>query len=656
MTDPEAAFLQIFRDEANERLDAFVDVLLALEDGRGEPDALNSLFRDAHTIKGSAGMIGLEHVHALAHAVEDVLATAREDGVLPPAVIEPLLKAADALRTSVNGDGEIVPGLVEELAGLTADAPQSETKGAGAAPAAAEPRVRAEPHRDGRTIRVPAEKLDRLLDLVGETVLHRERLEHGLTEAGIEQNERLVDELTFGDRLLGELRDAAMRTRTLPLRSITGPFPRAVRDIAAEHGKEVELVVTGGETELDRVILEGLSEPLAHLLRNAIAHGIEAPDEREQAGKPRRARVVLAAEQRGSLVAVTVGDDGRGVSEEVRAQVRPGTTLVNVLTEAGFSTSREVGDLSGRGVGLDAVQRHVEVVGGSLEIESESGQGTRVTLILPLTLALLEVLIVERGSHVFGLPLSSVQEAVSAGEERSVGGQTMLELRGEAIPLADLAELLGGRAPEPRSSPPALVLTSSGSRVAVICDRLVGEEEIVVKSLGSLLGSVSGYLGAAILGDGRIALLLDPTFLVRASRKSRERRKPQAIATAAPPKLLVVEDSFTVRELQRSVLEAAGYRVATARNGKDALESLSSDDEIDLVVTDVEMPEMDGLSLTEAIRNTPERSSLPVIVVTSRASAEDRQRGIDAGADAYMVKSSYDQQALLETVDRLVGR
>ena len=650
MSAQEPEFLGIFRDEANERLDSIVEVLLALEHGAGGPDAVERLFRDTHTIKGSAAMLGLDDVRNLAHAVEDVLADVRDGGVFPVALADPLMRAADALRAQVNDDGPADPELVAELAAFAEGAPDevdqtSPTTHESTAPVAA----------DKRTVRVPAEKLDRLLDLVGETVLHRRRLQHDLAGVG-SQSGQLADELDLGDRLLGELQDAAIRARTLPLGSITGPLPRAVRDAAVAAGKDVELIVAGAETELDRVILEGLSEPLVHMLRNAVAHGIESPSERERAGKPARGRVELAAEQRGRLVAVTVADDGRGVGRDLLERAQSAGSLVELLTQPGFSTSERVDNLAGRGVGLDAVRAYAQMVGGDLEIESEPGEGMRITLLLPLTLALLEVLLVERGANVFGLPLPSVQEAVSVTQVLSLTGREALELRGESVHLVDLADLVGTAAPSLAPNSPALVVAATGRRIAAVCDRVLGEEEVVVKSLGSLLASTSGYLGAAILGDGRIALLLDPTALVRKAPRALVTHEASATDTGTATKLLVVEDSFAVRELQRSILEAAGYRVETAKNGKDALDRLTRDDDISLVVTDIDMPEMDGLALTQAIRARPDRSSLPVVVVTSHAGPDDRQRGIDAGADAYMVKREFDQNALLETVGRLVGR
>jgi two-component system chemotaxis sensor kinase CheA len=331
-------------------------------------------------------------------------------------------------------------------------------------------------------------------------------------------------------------------------------------------------------------------------------------------------------------------------------------SLTEVLTQPGFSTAREVSGISGRGVGLDAVKDHVEAFGGSIEVRSEPGKGTDVILRLPLALALIEVLLVERAGNVFGFPIASVEEALSLGETLALAGRTVIELRGRSIMLADLAELMGSAAAPPDARAPVVVLTASGKRVAAICDALLGKEEVVVKSLGPLLSSLPMYLGASILGDGRIALLVDPSMLVRASSKQRGAAEAPVASEPSMPNVLVVEDSLTIRELQRSILEAAGYHVQTARNGREALTYLDRDEPIDLVVSDVEMPELDGIELTRAIRAHATRSTLPVFIVTSLGADDDRQRGIEAGADAYMVKSQFDQHDLLETVDRLVGR
>lgn len=659
MAELDAELVHIFREEANERLDRAVETLLALEAKRAGDDAVDSLFRDMHSIKGSAGMVGVEEARSIAAAVEDLLEEVRDADSFPVDLTESLLQATDALRRAVAGEEVRADAVLEDLA-ASSRAQGGKAKPKGRERRSGQDRRLGRERRSGTTrasVRVPTEKVDHLFDVVGETVLHERQLGHILAnEARADAvDERIESELSRGELLLDELQDAAMQMRMLPLGSITTPFARAVRDLAAAEGKHVELEISGAETQLDRMTLEGISETITHLLRNAVAHGIEPPDERERAGKPAVGQVELRAEQRGNLVAIEVSDDGRGVSPELLRQAEETGSLADLLASAGFSTAREVTDVAGRGVGLDAVKSQVESLGGALEISSEEGRGTTVTLLLPLTLALLRVLLVERGGQAFGLPLSSVEEVVRVEETLSLAGKTALEVRGRSIPLADLAVTIGGSAPQLLERPPALIVTSSGGRVAVMGDRILGEQEVVVKSLGPLLSSVAGYLGAAILVEGRVALILDPAFLTKSHRRG-------GTTTVAPkdekplPKVLVVDDQFTVRELQRSILEAAGYRVETARDGREALRCVSKEDDVDLVVTDIQMPEMDGVELLRAIRDDQEHSSLPVVIVTSHAGDEDRQRGAEAGADAYILKHEFDQRALLDTVERLIGR
>jgi two-component system chemotaxis sensor kinase CheA len=629
MSAVDADFVEIFREEAAGRFDAIVEILLDVERGGSPPDAVNALFREAHTLKGAAGMVGLENVQLLAHEMEDVLSDARTAGsTLPADLIEPLLKAVDAMRVGVAGNGT--------------------------RPQAAEPTA-----DNGPRVRVPAAKVDRLLDLVGETMLHRRRLTHAL---GSERSDdprvaALVAELDMGGPLLDELKDAAIGMRMLPLSSIVGSLRRAAREAARSAGKEIELVLTGADTELDRALIEELSDQLVHVLRNAIDHGIEPPEERRLAGKPPCGRIELTAVQREGVVEIAISDDGRGVSPELLARADDEASLADLLAAPGLSTASAVTDLSGRGVGLDAVKRYLESRRGRLAVGSTPGSGTRVTLALPLTLALLDVLLFRRGANVFGLPLSSVEEALLVERRLTLAGSESIDVRGAAVPLVDVADLIGADAPAHEPSPPAILVAAGGKRLAVTCDRLLGEEDVVLKPLDSPLANVRGYLGTAVLGDGEIALVLDPLELVRGTARPRRVRAGVEPALAAPrSKILVVEDSFTVRELQRSVLEAAGYDVATAENGRHALEHLDRDADVGLVVTDLEMPELNGLELTAAIRKDPRRSSLPVVIITSLGTDDDRQRGIDAGCDAYVVKSAYDQQALLATVGRLIGR
>jgi two-component system chemotaxis sensor kinase CheA len=632
--DPEV--LQLAREEANERVMNIERNLLGLEDGSVGEDAVNALFRDAHSIKSAAGMLGWDEAVTIAHSMEDTFDECREGKGSLSELTDPLLKSLDALKVAVSGesvDGELV-----------ADEPSAAQPSNGASVS--------------QSIRVAAPKVDRMLDAVGETVLHQRRLEHLLaSEVASSGDDEAEEELDMGSRLLGELHDSVIGMRTLPLSSITAPFARSVRDLAAGEGKEVQLQITGADTQLDRVILEGLGEVINHLLRNCIAHGIEAPDEREATGKERRGTIKLRAEQREGMVAIELSDDGRGVRAEVAAGTGEDVSLADALTAPGFTTTEEVSDVAGRGVGLDAVKKHVEALAGSLEVNSEPGQGMTVTLLLPLTLALQRLLMCERAGQIFGLPLTSVREVVTVTDPVSLGGRRALELNGEAVPLEDLATMLGASAPELDPGAPAMVIATAGRRVAISCDSVIGDQEVVVKGLGPLLASVRGYLGAAILGDGRVAMIVDPNHLLRRPDSSPAAVRPMAAPEEAPPAptVLVVDDQFTVRELQRSILETAGYRVETARDGREALERIGRSG-IDMVLTDIEMPEMTGFELLHEIRADPERGELPVVIVSANGGEDDKRRGAEEGADAYIVKQEYDQHALIDVIERLVRR
>jgi two-component system, chemotaxis family, sensor kinase CheA len=467
-------------------------------------------------------------------------------------------------------------------------------------------------------------------------------------------------------------------------------------------GKQVEFTVAGGDTELDRAILESLAEPLTHLLRNAVSHGIEPPDERRRAGKPAFGRLELRAVPLGSLVEISVTDDGRGISAATAEEAEREGSLTEVLARPGYSTAAEVTDLAGRGVGMDAVQAYARSVGGTLEVRSQPGHGLTATLVLPLALAQLEVLLLRRGPDVYGIPIAAVDEVLLVTETQSVQGQLTVPVRDHPVPLADIAVVLGLTAPALPDHPAAVVVSAGGRRVAIQCDRLIGAEEVVVKPLGPL-AQADGCLGATILGDGRVALLIEPGLFTRRGgaryvpplaaaqaaqavpdaaapppadvappagdaatpaagpgtepgTSGRAAAAPAAAAPASrqPDKILVVEDSFTVRELQRSIFEAAGYRVATAEDGHDALAVLQRDPEIALVVSDLDMPGLDGLGLTRAVRADPARSALPVIIVTARGGEQVRQQGMAAGANAFMAKAQFDQRELLATVGRLV--
>jgi two-component system chemotaxis sensor kinase CheA len=657
------ALLQIFRDESVERIERIAAVLLDVERrGSGDADAIASLFRDAHSIRGSAGMFGFDAIGELATAMEEVLVGVRAAGRMDAGDTPGLLAGADAIRAALDGDESallpatraLTDGAAPPLAAPPVAVAAGPTSAGAAGGLSAAGRVVTPPVT--RTMRVDAGKVDALLAATGEAALHRGRLEHLLQRVALE-DEAVRQELEHGEALVAELQDSVLDLRTLPLRTITGVLPRAVRDIAAATDRDVRLELEGMDTPLDRAVLDGIAEALVHLLRNAVSHGVEAPDEREAAGKPRTARILLHAAQHGGEVRVSCTDDGRGVSPAlVRRAEAEGVALADVLAEAGTSTGGADSALSGRGVGLDAVKRHVEGLGGRLEATSEPGRGSTISLLLPLTLAVVEVLVVERGGQRFGLGLASVEEAVIGQDVQELEGRRFVRHGGEALPLSDLADLIGQDADAPAPGAPVVVVRSGDARAAVVCDRLVGDRDAVVKPLGPLLADLPAYLGGTVMPDGAIALLLDPAHLVRGAGGGPAPPRRPASVPAAPPKVLVVDDQLTVRELQRTILASAGYRVCVAQDGHEALATLDRERDVACVITDIDMPGLDGFGVLEGVRARPAFASLPVVVVSSRDDERARRRGAEAGADAWVLKGRFDQASLLGTVGRLVDR
>jgi two-component system chemotaxis sensor kinase CheA len=486
--------------------------------------------------------------------------------------------------------------------------------------------------------------------------------------------ERLATGMQGDNRLLEQttvpLDDEVRRVRMLPFAEACAGLERLVRDLAQAGGKEVELRLEGGTVELDRSILEGLKDPLRHLVRNALDHGVETPAKRRQAGKLEQGRITVAAALRGSQVEVTVEDDGSGLDlEALRHQAarrrlpEPANDLdlVNLVFLPGFSTAPIISDVSGRGVGLDVVKSRVESLRGTVDLSFVPNAGTRFTLTVPLTLTTLRAVLVRAGGETFAFAGTNVQKLVRAGENelRSAGGRAMLSLGGPPLPFAHLVDLLQPRSPKaPRTEHklPVLVICAGEKHMAFAVDEFVAEQEIVIKSLGARIRQAPLVAGATLLPSGRIALVLNAAHLVRSAlRQAPAARvaKPAGPAEAARKRLLIVEDSVTTRALEKSILEAAGYEVATAVDGQAAWEFLQ-DHETDLIVSDVDMPNMDGFGLTAAVRASPKWRRLPVVLVTARETERDKARGIEVGADAYVVKSAFDQRNLLETIAQLL--
>jgi two-component system chemotaxis sensor kinase CheA len=461
------------------------------------------------------------------------------------------------------------------------------------------------------------------------------------------------------DRAAGLLDDEVRRARMLPFAEACAGLERIVRDVAQAAGKQVELSISGGEVELDRAILEGLKDPLAHLVRNAVDHGIEAPEVRRAVGKPEVGRVAISAELRGTQIEIVVEDDGGGLDlDALRRQARRlglaepkgARELARLSFAPGVSTAERVTTISGRGLGLDVARARVEAVRGTLDVASEPGRGTRFTLLMPLTLTTLRALFVNAGGQSFAVAVSAIRSLLR------VNSQAVLTLNNFPIPVVSLAQTLGlkGDVERPHKGRRPAILASDGERQVVLAvDELLGEQEIVVKGLGARIRQTRFFSGSTLLTSGRIALVLNMPRVARSALDLDVNPRPEPPTQPTRPRILVADDSATTRALQRGILEVAGYEVLSADDGDEAWRRLQ-DEGADLVISDVEMPRMNGFELTQTIRSSARFASLPVILITSRGDPSGRAIGVAMGANAYITKRDFDQDELLGTIQRLL--
>jgi two-component system chemotaxis sensor kinase CheA len=471
-----------------------------------------------------------------------------------------------------------------------------------------------------------------------------------------------------GQRLAGTvLREDVRSLRMVPAAIVLEPLRRAVRDVAGKLGKEVDLVLEGGDVRLDRRVVDELKDPLLHLVRNAVDHGIEAPEARQASGKPARGRVAVRVEPRGGRVVIVVEDDGPGldVSAVRSAAVRKGLVTAEAAEElsdreasrlvfsAGLSTARAVTSVSGRGVGLDVVKEVIERLGGSVDLRFARGQGTRFDLEVPLTLAATLGLVVRVGRDFAAIPADCVERVLLLGD-RDVGtiaGAATVRVGGVVLPYAHLSRLLGVPAADGAARRRvALVLSQSGTRIAVGVDEVVGQQELVVVALGRRVAAVTHLAGAAVLDDGHVVGVLSPAEVIGRAQPS---AAPRGGAAATRTRVLVADDSLTTRSAMKALLEMAGYAVVAAADGEEAF-ALLRESGAQLVVSDVQMPRLDGLGLTRRVKADPRLRATPVILVTSLDGAEDRAAGLDAGADGYVVKREVERGKLLELVRQLL--
>jgi two-component system chemotaxis sensor kinase CheA len=702
----------VFRAEAEEHLKVLMDGFLSLESEPAQPELLEKMFRAAHSFKGAARVLGLGGLESLAHRLEDLLGALRSGRLnLSP-------KQFDVLSVFLDQVGELVPSCLQGeekpenvealLASLGANIPFSQSpmpEPLPAAPEAGPEGAGTNRNPDGSmgaafsVLKVPTQKLDELLNLTGELLVSHQRLKrrsdladqiledleeclHRREPSGsaVEPVVRSLQALAQGlkedesrqDSLLGSLELAVRRTRLVPLGGLFDQVPKWVRDLSRRTGKAVMLRVQGAGIEVDKRILEGLKDPLLHLVQNAVDHGIETPEERRQCGKAEAGLIQIAAEGGGDRVVVSVQDDGRGVDPKaIRSQlVEIGRLdaahaeglnqeiLFRQLFLPGFTTRRQVGELSGRGVGLDVVRTLVEELKGSVHLDSELGRGTKVELSLPLSLATTRVLLAGVQGMRLAIPASSVQRCVDIDplERLHVEGRDCLMVDGVPVLLASLGRLVGAPVAKTEPSRQAIVLFHLGEWIALSVDTLLGEQEVIQKALDPRLAHLVQFSGAALLGDGTLCLVLNPSEIIARSQRLVRLADGVPEPLAPPPakrSVLLADDSLTTRIQLRRILESAGLEVTLAVDGLDAWSKLASKN-FDALVSDVDMPGLDGLGLTMRVRGEARTSKLPVVLVTTLSSPEQQRRGMESGANAYIHKGRFDQNELLETLERLL--
>ena len=474
-------------------------------------------------------------------------------------------------------------------------------------------------------------------------------------------------------RLTGEIQDRLMRLRMVPVGQLASRLHRTVRVTARQQAKAVDLVIEGEHTALDKKVLEEISDPLLHLLRNAVDHGLESPALRRVLGKEERGQIRLRAYHQGTQVVLEVQDDGGGLDEDrLRARAvevgrlsesdaaeAPVETLHRLLFEPGFSTAAEVSEISGRGVGLDVVQSVVHRLEGTVTVRSQPGAGTTFTIRLPLTLAILRSLLVQSGEHTYALPLAPVRQILrlEPHDLMALGQEQVVRVRDLAFPAVRLSDVLGQTAAAEETSRqrmPVLILDLGERQIALLVDRIVEARDVVVKNLGTLLRQIPAITGATLMGDGRVVLILNPQDLAGGAEAPSLPAPPPARALAQRPlEVLVVDDSVSVRRVLSNLLRNQGWNPTTARDGLEALESLQRAQELpDVILLDIEMPRMDGYELCATLRERDLYREIPIVMLTSRAGEKHRRRAFEVGATEYLVKP-YQDEILVQMLRRL---
>lgn len=688
--------LRVFQEEAQELLDKIAALTKEIPNVTGEELAenLQLLSMLTHNLKGAASTVDLVDIVNISHAIEDILDRLKTDNTTPEAeTIDLFLEAITTMHLSLAGEDIVdrVEFVLGKLNVQSVEEPRDEKS-----------QLQPEKEREKsaalkfENIRIDTSRFDRLMGFAGVLFESEARMEarHARWSGFVKELQRHIkqdanrarilspflyeaksllqkdrNDLLDFDRLVQEISEAMKQTRMVPLKNAESLWRKIVREAAYVSQKEVDFQVQVGEIELDKYVLDQLHDPLMHLLRNAVDHGIETAETRSKREKPPKGQIGIRAQVQGARLRFEISDDGQGVDLQAvfRSAVAKGLfetddkkseeQILDVLFYPGFTTAKNVSRLSGRGVGLDVVRSRVESLGGNVTVDrSPLFGGTTFVLAVPLSILSSLGLLVRLGETIYALPLEYVSRTmrIAANEIEYVDGKPLIP-QGNAHPLrlAWLADIVGIKSSSESRMLQVAVLQRSDIQMALVVDEIVGQREFVTQALPWNFIDVPGVNGAIIQADGTVAISLDIPFLFEGARKAGKGQKPNG--TIAPDgsikKVLVVDDSMTSLVLGRNFLEAAGYKVSTAVDGAQAWKELQQKD-FDLVVSDVKMPNMDGLELTRRIRQSPKHKSLPVILITSKANPADVAAGASAGADEYVIKGTFDQQTLIDLVGK----
>jgi two-component system chemotaxis sensor kinase CheA len=709
-----------FKIEASEHYKAIVAGLLVIEKGPENPEFRNTIertFREVHSLKGAARAVNLGEIERLCQSLENVFHALKLGKIeIQSVATDVLFKALDALEILLQEidhkeksvSAQTISSLMKKLEvvhqgkfirqanqPVAQESPKVE-ESADRIQDVTEPQEIQLPKQvitqtdsvgTKDTVRISVAKLEKLLLEAEEFITLKSALKYQIEKLaevqGVGFSSHVRDLERYHRQMSRMVDDLLLDIKTtllLPFSSLLEVVPRIIRDLSKEFGKKVNLVIQGAENEIDRRILEELKDPVIHLIRNCIDHGIESIQIREKNGKPATGTIRIRVEQEsGSRINLYIEDDGAGLNKAaiLQAAIKNGVIpsegaeklqdqeVFALIFKSGISTSPFITDISGRGLGMAIVAEKVFNLGGTIQVESSQGKGTGFLISLPVTLSTFKGILVRLNRQRFIVPVSAVESAFRVYKQSlmTVEGQGFIHYQGENVGIYRLDELIGMEDSRQKQSEVAfyqtLIVTWAQRRVGFIVDEIFGEQEGTVKSLGNQLAHVRHLAGAIILGNGSVVPILNVQEIMDTVVKSRQKSLTlkeevgEVQSSEEGKKILIAEDSITLRSLLRNIIESAGYQVKTAVDGLEAFQFLTLED-FDLLVSDVEMPRLNGFGLTARVRSDKRLAELPVILVTALDTHEDRQRGMEAGANAYIVKGSFEQSNLLETIKRLL--